>query len=98
MATEKKGGRAKKADKGPAVPSAADRKAQAEQQVPIEAIGPGVEHEDHEGGITDSLAQKGVRAALPTAEEKEEQRKEDIKKGIVRAPSVRERQTGMAAA
>lgn len=95
MATKNAG--AAKAPKAPKEPSAAARKAQAEQATPIEAIGPGVEHEDHEGGLTDSLAQKGVRAALPTAEEREEQREEDVKKGIVRAPSVRERQTGLGA-
>lgn len=76
-------------------PSPADRKAQAEAQVPIEAVGPGVEHEDHEGGITDSLARKGVRAPLPTAEERAEADKEAAKDGVVRSPSVRERQTGL---
>jgi hypothetical protein len=76
-------------------PSKADRTAQAEQQVPIEPVGPGVEHEDHEGGLTDSLAKKGVRAPLPTAEEKAEATKDETT--IVRAPSVRERQTGIGA-
>lgn len=96
MATKKKA--SAKADKGLAQPTAADRKAQAEQATPLEPIGPGVEHEDHEGGLTDSLAKKGVRGALATTDELAEQRQEEIKEGIVRAPSVRERQTGMAAA
>lgn len=88
---------APKAGKGASQPSSADRKAQAEAQVPIEAVGPGVEHEDHEGGITDSLAQKGVRAPLPTAKERAEADKKAKKDGVVRSPSVRERQTGLGA-
>lgn len=98
MATKNAG--AKKGAKGATAkePSAAARKAAAEQQVPLEPVGPGTEHEDHEGGLTDSLAKKGVRAALPIAEEREEQAKEDAKDGIIRAPSVRERQTGLQAA
>jgi hypothetical protein len=85
-----------KAPKAPAQPTDADRKKQAELATPLEGVGPGVEHEDHEGGITDSLARKGVRGPLPTAEEREEL-EADQPEGI-RAPSVRDRQTGMSAA
>jgi hypothetical protein len=74
------------------VPSSADRKAQAELAHPPEAVGPGVEHEDHEGGATDSLAKKGVRGGF-TSEDVEEAKA--IKDGNVRALSVRERQTGL---
>lgn len=75
-------------------PSAGARKAQVDAQRPIEPVGPGVEHEDHEGGETDSLAKKGVRGPLLTQEEKDEAAK---KEDVVRAPSVRERQTGLGA-
>lgn len=81
--------------KAPPEPSASARKAQIDAQQPIEPVGPGVEHEDHEGGMTDSLAKKGVRGPLPTAEEKEEAAKDE--EDVVRAPSVRERQTGLGA-
>jgi hypothetical protein len=82
------------AKNAPAPPSPAALKAAAEQQVPLEPRGPGVEHEDHEGGITDSLAKKGVRAPIPTAEEREELEAKQPD-GFIRAPSVRDRQTGM---
>lgn len=95
MAPRKGSARKSAKSKGAGQPSAADRKAQAEAQVPIEPVGPGVEHEDHEGGITDSLARKGVRAPLPTAEERAKADRKDVSKGVVRSPSVRDRQTGM---
>lgn len=56
-----------------------------------EPLGPSAEHEDHEGGLTDSLSKKGVRGPIPTAEEREES-DEDEQVQVVRAPSVRERQ------
>ena len=49
-----------------------------------EPLGPGTEHEDHEGGETDSLAKRGVRGPLKPAETPDEE--------VVRAPSIRERQ------
>jgi hypothetical protein len=79
-------------------PSAADRRAQAEASTPLEAIVAGGPHEDHEGGLTDSLVRTGARAPAPDSEELQEQRQADIKHGIVRAPSVRERQTALNAA
>lgn len=84
----KKKAAAKKA--GAKAPSASARKAAAEAQRPLEAAGPGVEHEDHEGGASDSLARKGVRAPLLTAEEREEADEEQ--ESVIRAPSVRDRQ------
>jgi hypothetical protein len=71
--------------------SPGDIKAAAEAQTPLEPIGPGVEHEDHEGGATDSLARKGVRGSI-TPEEIEEADEELKKSGAIRGASVRERQ------
>lgn len=93
MATAKKG--AKKSAALPKEPSASDVEQAFEEGTPLEPIGPGVEHEDHEGGLSDSLAKKGVRY-IPNEEEREELGEED--EGVYRSPSVRERQTGMRAA
>lgn len=54
-----------------------------------EPLGPSTEHEDHEGGKTDSLAKKGVRMVPRENGQDEEQ---DEQAAVVRAPSVRERQ------
>jgi hypothetical protein len=54
-----------------------------------EPLGPGVEHEDHEGGETDSLARRGVRGPITPIDERDDKAKE----AITGAPSVRERQT-----
>lgn len=88
---------AKAAAKGGAVPKPADVRAAAEEQTPLEPIGPGVEHEDHEGGATDSLARKGVRGSV-TPEEIEEADEAIRKAGAIRGPSVRDRQAITAAA
>jgi hypothetical protein len=87
---------ARKSGAGVKPASQAALDAAAEAQTPLEPSGPGVEHEDHEGGETDSLARLGVRAPLQTAEEREEA--EEDYESVVRAPSVRERQTGLRAA
>lgn len=59
-------------------------------------LGPSTEHEDHEGGMTDSLAKKGVRGPIPHDEGGPggESGDEEIDPQVqqVRAPSVRERQ------
>jgi hypothetical protein len=52
-------------------------------------LGPGVEHEDHEGGETDSLARRGVRGPITPDRDKAAKQK----KAPTGAPSVRERQT-----
>lgn len=84
-----------------AVPKAASKSAisaAAEEQVPLEVVGPGVEHEDHEGGMTDTLAKRGARAVIEHEETGEVVQPDDDGKPVIRAPSVRERQTGMRAA
>lgn len=59
-----------------------------------EPLGPGVEHEDHEGGETDSLARRGVRGPITPIDE----RSDKAKAAVTGAPSVRERQTAPFAA
>lgn len=54
-----------------------------------EPLGPGVEHEDHEGGDSDSLARRGVRGPITPIDERDEK----AKAAVTGAPSVRERQT-----
>lgn len=54
-----------------------------------EPLGPGVEHEDHEGGDTDSLARRGVRGPITPIDERDDK----AKAALTGAPSVRERQT-----
>lgn len=54
-----------------------------------EPLGPGVEHEDHEGGDTDSLARRGARAPITPIDERDDKEKA----ALTGAPSVRERQT-----
>jgi hypothetical protein len=50
-----------------------------------------VEHEDHEGGLTDSLARKGARAVIDHEEDGSVVQPEQ-EEGVIRAPSVRDRQ------
>lgn len=96
MATGKRGARKSASNALPKEPSQAARDAANEAGTPLEPIGPGVEHEDHEGGLTDSLAKKGVRGAIEHEDDGSIARDENEPEGY-RAPSVRERQTGMAA-
>lgn len=60
-----------------------------------EPLGPSTEHEDHEGGVTDSLTKKGVRgpiAHIAEGEDPDADEDVDLEAQVVRAPSVRERQ------
>lgn len=54
-----------------------------------EPLGPGVEHEDHEGGDSDSLTRRGVRGPITPIDERDDK----AKAAVTGAPSVRERQT-----